>query len=146
MTVDFLNQVCDYGRAVYETNGGLTFITNNQTVDSCSTAHGQLTSFIIRCKQILQLIKNQHKQIQFCKIFISQETIRVVTMKFVVDLVTKHSGRIGNLSKSDFEVKTPLLLHYTKVISALLLNWVPFLNSFLCHLDRKRSTLGQRIV
>lgn len=36
-------------------------------------------------------------------------------MKFVVDFVTKHSGRIGTLTKADFEVKTPLLLHYTKV-------------------------------
>ncbi|XP_055315394.1 queuine tRNA-ribosyltransferase accessory subunit 2 [Sitodiplosis mosellana] len=36
-------------------------------------------------------------------------------MKFIIDLVSKHSGRIGTLTKSDFELKTPLVLHYTKV-------------------------------
>lgn len=35
-------------------------------------------------------------------------------MKFIVDLVSKHSGRIGHLTKADFEVKTPHVLHYTK--------------------------------
>lgn len=36
-------------------------------------------------------------------------------MKFVVDFVTKHSGRIGTLKKGDIDLKTPLVLHYTKV-------------------------------
>lgn len=37
-------------------------------------------------------------------------------MKFVIDFVTKHSGRIGTLTKGDIDIKTPLVLHYTKVI------------------------------
>lgn len=36
-------------------------------------------------------------------------------MKFAVELVSKQSGRIGSLTKAEFESKTPLLLHYTKV-------------------------------
>lgn len=41
--------------------------------------------------------------------------IKTKTMKFVVNLITKHSGRMGNLTKTDVELKTPLVLHYTKV-------------------------------
>lgn len=42
-------------------------------------------------------------------------------MKFVVDLATKQSGRIGILAKADFELKTPLVLHYTRVKLSYLL-------------------------
>lgn len=36
-------------------------------------------------------------------------------MKFTLEMVSKQSGRIGMLSKSDVEIKTPFVLHYTKV-------------------------------
>lgn len=36
-------------------------------------------------------------------------------MKFVVEMVSKQSGRLGILSKADVVLKTPLLIHFTKV-------------------------------
>lgn len=36
-------------------------------------------------------------------------------MKFIVELTTQNCGRIGRLVKHGQELKTPLVLHYTKV-------------------------------
>lgn len=36
-------------------------------------------------------------------------------MKFIIEFTTKNSGRIGCLIKNGNEIKTPLVLHYTKV-------------------------------
>lgn len=45
--------------------------------------------------------------------------LKIAIMKFVIDLVSKHSGRIGTLTKADIDIKTPLILHYTKVSQSL---------------------------
>lgn len=38
------------------------------------------------------------------------------TMKFTVDMISKNSGRLGSLTKSEsIHLKTPLVMNYTKV-------------------------------
>lgn len=37
-------------------------------------------------------------------------------MKFAVKIISKNSGRLGTLTKSELlELNTPLVMHYTKV-------------------------------
>lgn len=69
--------------------------------------------------------ENKHRE-KLKYVDIASVLPKLKIMKFVVDLVSKHSGRIGTLTKSDFELKTPLVLHYTRVTIVVIMLWSNF--------------------
>lgn len=69
--------------------------------------------YSLSCKQL------QRKKIVILLFWAIYPSSKAAAMKFAVDFITKHSGRIGTLTKGDIDIKTPLVLHYTKVLLIL---------------------------